>query len=69
MINAEAVIKVPKFARDMYRDLYNDYNKDFRHTMDIDYYILRKIIKQKDISKLNDKDIIIKLAIEVSNEI
>ena len=60
---------MPKFARDMYRDLYNDYNKDFRHTMDIDYYILRKIIKQKDISKLNDKDIIIKLAMEVSNEI
>ena len=69
MINAEAVIKVPKFARDMYRDLYNDYNKDFRHTIDIDYYILRKIIKEKDISKLNDKDIIIKLAMEVSNEI
>ena len=68
MINAEAVIKVPKFARDMYRDLYNDYNKDFRHTMDIDYYILKKIIKQTDISKLNEKDIIIKLAMEVTNE-
>ena len=47
MINAETVIKVPNFARDMYRDLYNDYNEDFRHAMDIDYYILRKIIKQK----------------------
>ena len=69
MINAEAVIKVPKLARDMYRDLYNDYNKDFRHTMDIDYYILKKIIKQTDISKLNEKDIIIKLAMEVTNEI
>lgn len=51
---------------DLYREVFEDYNKDYRHALDICAHI--RDIMRKNINKLTEKEILFRTYMEVRYE-